>query len=171
MRKRFLVAAALLLAAGAAFAADQMSVTVQQTSVRDKPSFLGKILGTLKYADRVTVLDQPAGSPKSWLLILGPDGKLQGWVSASALQSKKIELAAGSQNVQQGASSGEVALAGKGFNETVEQEYKTDGSLDYTWVDYMKGLDSSHREFAVGDQQLAAFITQGGLSDPSGGAQ
>jgi uncharacterized protein YgiM (DUF1202 family) len=171
MRKRFLVAAALLLAAGAAFAADQMSVTVQQTSVRDKPSFLGKILGTLKYADRVTVLDQPAGASKSWLLILGPDGKLQGWVSASALQSKKIELAAGSQNVQHGASSGEVALAGKGFNETVEQEYKTDGSLDYTWVDYMKGLDAGHREFAVNDQQLAAFITQGGLSDPSGGAQ
>ena len=72
MRKRFLVAAALLLAAGAVFAADQMSVTVQQTSVRDKPSFLGKILGTLKYADRVTVLDQPAGAPKSWMKIQGP---------------------------------------------------------------------------------------------------
>ncbi len=62
-------------------------------------------------------------------------------------------------------------LPGKGFDETVEQEYKTDGSLDYTWVDYMKGLDPSHREFAVNDQQLAAFITRGGLSDPSGGAQ
>ena len=171
MRMRFFVAAALLLSAGAAFAADQMSVTVQQTSVRDKPSFLGKILGTLKYADRVTVLDQPAGAPKSFLLILGPDGQLRGWVGATALQGKKIVLAAGSENVNQSASSGEVALAGKGFNEAVEQEYKTDGSLDYTWVDRMKGTDPTHREFIVNDQQVAAFITRGGLSDPSGGAQ
>ena len=100
MRMRFFVAAALLLSAGAAFAADQMSVTVQQTSVRDKPSFLGKILGTLKYADRVTVLDQPAGAPKSFLLILGPDGQLRGWVGATALQGKKIVLAAGSRERQ-----------------------------------------------------------------------
>jgi len=165
MRMRFLVAAALLLGAGAAFAADQMSVTVQQTPVREKPSFLGKVLGTLKYVDRVTVLDQPAGSSKSWLLVLGPDGKLQGWVSVSALTTKKIELAAGSTNVQQGASSGEVALAGKGFNETVEQQYKTDGKLDYTWVDYME------KKIPVSTDQLSAFISGGGLSDPSGGAQ
>ena len=64
-----------------------------------------------------------------------------------------------------------MALAGKGFNEAVEQEYKTDGSLDYTWVDRMKGTDPTHREFIVNDQQVAAFITRGGLSDPSGGAQ
>ena len=89
MRMRFLFAAALFLAAGSAFAADQMSVTVQQTPVRDKPSFLGKILGTLKYVDRVTVLDQPAGSSKSWVLVIGPDGKLQGWVSASALHDQE----------------------------------------------------------------------------------
>ncbi len=56
-RLYLLVAAVLLLAAGAAFA-DEMSVTVQQTQVREKPSFLGKILGVLKYADRVTVLDR-----------------------------------------------------------------------------------------------------------------
>jgi len=164
MRTRFLVAAAFLLAAGAAFAADQMSVTVQQTPVRDKPSFLGKIFGTLKYVDRVTVLDQPAGSSKSWLWILGPDGKLKGWVSVSALTTKKIELAAGSANVQQGASSGEVALAGKGFNEEVEKQYKQDGKLDYSQVDKMQNI-------TVSPDQLSTFIAEGGLSDPEGGAK
>jgi uncharacterized protein YgiM (DUF1202 family) len=161
MKTSFLLAAVLLFAAGAAFAADQMSVTVKQTAVRDKPSFLGKTLGTLVYADRVTVLDQ---STKGWVKIVGPDGKLQGWVAASALQTKQIVLAAGSENVEQGASSGEVALAGKGFNETVEKEYKADGKLDYTWVDYMGKLD-------VTPDQLSAFISRGGLSSPEGGAQ
>jgi hypothetical protein len=161
MKTRFLIAAVLLLAAGAVFAADQMSVTVQKTPVRDKPSFLGKTLGTLVYADRVSVLDQ---STKGWFKVVGPDGKLQGWVSASALQAKKIELAAGSENVSQSASSGEVALAGKGFNETVEKEYKADGKLDYTWVDRMGKIE-------VSPDQLSTFIAQGGLSSPDGGAQ
>ncbi len=160
MRMRLLAAAVLLLAAGAAFAAE-MSVTVKQTQVRDKPSFLGKILGVLSYADRVTVVDD---SNKAWFKVTGPDGKLTGWVSASALTTKKIELAAGSQNVQQSASSGEVALAGKGFNETVEQEYKADGKLDYTWVDKME-------QITVSPDQLSAFINKGGLTPQEGGSQ
>ena len=161
MKTRFLLAAALLFVAGAVFASDQMSVTVKQTAVRDKPSFLGKTLGMLVYADRVTVLDQ---SMKGWVKVVGPDGKLQGWVSASALQTKKIELAAGSENVNQSASSGEVALAGKGFNETVEKQYKQDGKLDYTWVDRMGRIE-------VSAEQLSAFIAKGGLSSLDGGAQ
>ena len=157
MRVRLLVAAVLLLAAGAAFAAE-MSVTVKQTQVRDKPSYLGKILGPLFSGDRVTVLDQ---SNKAWVKVTGPDGKLQGWVSASALTTKKIELAAGSENVQQGASSGEVALAGKGFNETVEKQYRADGKLDYTWVDKMEKI-------TVSPEQLSKFISDGGLSAEGG---
>ena len=64
---RLCIAACLVLAAGVVFAADQkqMSVTVKETPVRATASFLGRILGTLNYADRVTILDQPAGS-KSW---------------------------------------------------------------------------------------------------------
>jgi uncharacterized protein YgiM (DUF1202 family) len=160
VKLRFLAAAFLVLAAGAAFGAE-MSVTVKQTQVREKPSFLGRILGVLAYGDRVTVLDQ---TNKAWVKVTGPDGKLTGWVSASALTTKKIELAAGSENVQQSASSGEVALAGKGFNETVEKEYKAEGKLDYTWVDKMEKI-------TVSPEQLSAFITQGGLASPDGGAQ
>jgi hypothetical protein len=163
---RLCIAACLVLAAGVVFAADQkqMSVTVKETPVRATASYLGKILGTLKYADRVTVLDQPAGASKSWVKVRGPDGKLQGWVSLSALQDKTIALKSGSENVAQGASTGEVALAGKGFNESVEKEYKSEGKLDYTWVDRMQ-------QIVVSPDQLAAFINQGGLAAPEGGAQ
>ena len=162
---RLCIAACLILAAGVVFAADQkqMSVTVKETPVRATASFLGRILGTLNYADRVTILDQPAGS-KSWIKVRGPDGKLQGWVSLSALQDKMIVLKSGSENVAQGASTGEVALAGKGFNESVEKEYKAEGKVDYTWVDRMQRI-------VVSPDQLAAFINQGGLASPEGGAQ
>ncbi len=164
MRMRFLVAAVLLLATAGAFAADQkqMSVTIKQTQVRDKPGYLGKILGALSYGDRVTVLDQPAGAPKDWLRVAGPDNTLQGWVNASALTSKRIVLKSGSENVEQGASSGEVALAGKGFNETIEKEYKQGSNLDYTWVDRME-------QYTVTPEQVAAFIKQGGLAAEGGG--
>jgi hypothetical protein len=160
MKTRFLLAAVLLFAAASVFA-DEMSVTVQKTPVRDKPSFLGKTLVVLNYADRVTVLDQ---SNPAWVKVVAPDGKVQGWVSAKALQAKKIVLAAGSQDVNQSASSGEVALAGKGFNETVEKEYKADGKLDYTWVDKMGKIE-------VTTDQLSTFISQGGLSSPDGGGK
>jgi hypothetical protein len=96
--------------------------------------------------------------------VRGPDGKLQGWVNLSALQDKMIVLKSGSENVAQGASTGEVALAGKGFNESVEKEYKAEGNLDYTWVDRMG-------QIVVSADQLAAFINQGSLSSPEGGAQ
>jgi len=160
MTKLRLLAAFLLLFASVGAFAAEMSVTVKQTQVRDKPSYLGRILGVLSYGDRVTVVDD---SNKAWLKVSGPDGKLTGWVSASALTTKKIVLAAGSENVQQGASSGEVALAGKGFNEDVEQKYKSDGKLDYTWVDKMETYNPS-------TDQVAAFLQQGGLNT-SGGAQ
>ena len=157
LKLRFLAAAVLLLAAGAVFS-EEMSVTVKQTQLRDKPSFLGKIIGALVYADRVTVLDQAKG----WFKVKGPGGK-QGWVTASALQPGKIALAAGSENVQQGASSGEVALAGKGFNEDVENKYKQEGHIDYAWVDRMEGYNPT-------TDDVATFLQDGGLNT-SGGAQ
>ena len=158
MRTRFFIAAALLLAVCAALSADpkQMSVTVKQTQVRDKPSYLGKTLGVLAYADRVTLLEVPAGTPKGWLKVQGPDGRLQGWGNASALIDKAIALKAGSENVESQASSGEVVAAGKGFNSDVEAQYKKDQKLDYTWVDKMEG-------FATAPEKVTAFLAQGGL--------
>ena len=163
MRRRFLFAAALLFAACAAISAapKQMSVTVQQTQVRDKPSYLGKTLGVLAYGDRITILDQPAVSVKGWLKIQGPDGKLQGWVNASALTEKTIALKAGASNVESSASSGEVVAAGKGFNSDVEAQYKKEQKLDYTWVDKME-------KFEVSPERVSAFLTQGGLAGEGG---
>ncbi len=151
------LAACLLLAGGALFAADQMSVTVKETKVRATPSALGKIVGVLVYGDRVTVIDESKG----WKKISMPQKNLQGWVSLTALTEKDVVLSSGSENVEQGASSNEVSLAGKGFNEDVEQQYKSEGNLDYTWVDRMIQYDPT-------TEQVAAFLQKGGLNTTGG---
>jgi len=158
-RSRFLAAVILLAAALPLHAAGSkyMSVAVQKTQVRASAGYLGAILGVLAYGDRVTVLAQPAGAPKDWLYVLGPDGKLRGWVNASALTARKVELSSSSGSVQKSASSGDVALAGKGFNSDVETEYRSEGGLDYTWVDRMES-------FVVPSTTVIEFMAEGGLS-------
>jgi uncharacterized protein YgiM (DUF1202 family) len=157
---RIVLIGALLLASALAFGqAKQMSVQVKETQIRATPSFLGRILGVLSYGDRVTVLAEQSG----WARISLPSGKGEGWVNLSALSPKRIVLKSGSQEVASGASSGEVALAGKGFNREVEAEYRDEKQLDYTWIDRMEG-------FRVSPEQVLAFLQQGGLPTSPGGA-
>jgi SH3-like domain-containing protein len=111
---------------------------------------MGQMITMLKYTDRVEVLEEKRGWARVSL-----SGK-QGWVHLSALSSKKIVLQAGDKNVEQTASSSEVALAGKGFNAQVEAEYKQEKGLDYTWVDRME-------QITVSAVEIAAFIEEGAL--------
>jgi uncharacterized protein YgiM (DUF1202 family) len=157
---RFAFVVALLLAAAMGFtqASKQMSVTVKETQVRATPSYMGKILAVLVYGDRVSVLAEQNG----WARVSLKSG--EGWVNLSALTTKKVVLQSGSQNVSTGASSGEVALAGKGFNQEVENQYKQEKNLDYTWVDRMGS-------FTATPEQVLAFLQQGALNTALGGAQ
>jgi uncharacterized protein YgiM (DUF1202 family) len=98
-----------------------------------------------------------------WAKVALRSGKGEGWVNLSALTKKNIVLKAGSKNVAESASSGEVALAGKGFNQEVENEYKRDNNVDYTWVDRMAA-------FVVTPEQAEAFLKDGGVA-PQGGAK
>lgn len=157
---RLSIIAALLLVAlmGFAQSSRQMSVTVKETQVRATPSYMGKILAVLAYGDQVTVLAEQSG----WARVSLPSG--QGWVNLSALTTRKVVLQSGSGQVGTGASSGEVALAGKGFNQQVENQYKQEQNLDYTWVDRMGG-------FTATPEQVLAFLREGALNDSLGGAQ
>jgi hypothetical protein len=137
---------------------DQMSVTVKETQVRQNPSFMGKVLATLAYGDRVEVVEEQRG----WAKVVIPGGTGQGWVNLSALTKKRIVMKAGAKDVDRSASGSEVALAGKGFNEEVEEKYKQDKNLDYTWIDRME-------TFVFPPEQLAVFMTEAGLS--LGGAE
>ena len=116
-RLRILFLALLVLSTAAAWAeqAKSMSVNVKEAQVRATPSYLGKVLGTLVYGDQVQVLE----TQKDWMRVNAPAKGLSGWLNQSALTAKKVVLSSGSETAGQNASSGEVALAGKGFNSQI----------------------------------------------------
>ena len=154
-RNRFFLPAALLALALAAAVvqAAQMSVQVKEGVLREKASFLGKPVGSVAYGDRVDVL----ASQGDWRQVRSATGAT-GWIHSSALDSKRVTLAAASGNdVQLAASSDEVALAGKGFSQEIETEYKKQNrALDYAWVDRMI-------TFKVTDAEALRFLQEGGL--------
>ena len=145
----------LVFSAGVAFAA-QMSVQVRDGKVRATPSQLGRVVAVTEYGAVVQAGDLQNG----WYPVTTADGKT-GWLHESALSKKRISMRAGATDAATGASSDEVALAGKGFNEQVEAKFKKDGKLDYTWVDRMATLDADAG-------RIEQFRTQGHLT---GGAQ
>ena len=146
------IIAALALAAVAAAAAE-MSVQVKDGALRDRASFLGKPVATVAYGDRVEVL----ASQGDWRQVRLASGAA-GWIHSSALTPKRVVLSAASGgDVRIAASGEEVALAGKGFSQEVETEYKKQNrDLDYAWVDRMI-------TFKVSDAEALRFLQEGGL--------
>ncbi len=145
---------------GSAAPQKTMSVQIKEGQVRSTPSFLGTIVAKLSYGDRVEVV-QDQGTWKK----VAVRGGAQGWMHASALTTKSIVLKAGAGNVQTSATSGEIALAGKGFSEEVEKQYKKlNSNLDYAWVDRME-------RFQVTPEQMQAFLKQGSVVPAEGGVR
>ncbi|MFP4430470.1 MAG: hypothetical protein ACLFPV_04415, partial [Spirochaetaceae bacterium] len=83
---------------------------------------------------------------------------------SSALTTKRIVLESGTTEGSTGASGTEVALAGRGFNQEVENRYKDEQGLDFTYVDAMEGYEYP-------PEVLLAFLQEGGLEIPEGGAE
>ena len=109
-----------LLGAGLAFAQEKtaLTVTVRTAQIRSRPSYLGAVLEKVAYVKTVK-----AGEPqKGWVKVIRPSGKGKGWLNLSALTNYKGKLKAGGKTTSHGASSGEVAAAGKGFTKKIENE-------------------------------------------------
>ena len=117
-KKRFFMALGLWgLLTGVSFATTTMSVQVNKADIRETPSYLGKIVTSLAYGDKVTVQSQDG----AWLQVTSSGQS--GWLHNSALTKKNIVMKSGA-GAQTSASSGEMALAGKGFNSDVEKQFK-----------------------------------------------
>lgn len=157
MRIRFGFATLIMLGAAVTlWAQTMMSVEVRETQVRSNPSFLGRVDGVLGYGDRVEVVEQAQG----WVRIRH-DG-VSGWVHSSALTTKRIVMQTGDAAARREATGSEVALAGRGFNQEVEDRYRAEQSLNYDVVDRLEG-------YAVDPTRLAAFLEEGELRLPGGG--
>jgi len=140
--------------------ADELNVQVKSGKVRARPSFLGKIVATLSYGDKVTVIREEG----EWVLAKHA-GSAQGWIHISALTDDFIELSSGNANAETAASSDELALAGKGFNSDVESEFKTrNEDIDFTWIDLMEKI-------IISPEQMEGFLKMGGILVPGGGGK
>jgi hypothetical protein len=127
-----------------------LSVQVRQGQMFSTPSFLGKVTANLAYGDKVELIEDKG----AWKMVTIHN--IKGWMHESALTTKNIKLQAGKANVKTGATSSELALAGKGFNAKVEGEFKSKNKhLDYASVDRME------RTFTFKPGQVQAFLKQG----------
>ena len=151
-----------VLGTAVAWSADDgsMSVQVKQSQVRTAPSFLARIVATLNYGDRVYIVTHQG----TWSQVFLASAGVKGWVHSSALTTKKIVLKAGAADVNQSATSDELALAGKGFNKKVEGEYRNNNqNLDYATIDQME-------QVKVSQGAIGKFLKEGAVS-PQGGVQ
>ncbi len=134
-----------------------MSVQVKEGQLRSTPSFLGLIVGPVSYGERVETIQKQG----DWVDVKNVKN-LSGWIHQSALTSKQVVLNSGGQT-QSGASSQEIALAGKGFNADVEAQYrKNNARLDYTWVNRMETI-------SVSRDQMISFLDEGKIKPSEGG--
>ena len=154
--KQAIVFLGLAVAAAIAVSAATMSVQVKEAAVRATPSFVGKVVGSAAYGDRVEVQQ----SHGSWMRISAPE--ITGWVHNSALSSKRIVLSAGQEQAKVSASGDELALAGKGFNSDVEAQFKArNRNVDFAWVDRMERT-------RVSPEEMRDFLQKGGLKSAGG---
>jgi len=155
LKKSILLVLVCFYAAAVSFAgqATIFSVQVRKGSVRQSPTFLGKILFELDYGDKVKIVEEKA----SWVNIAAIDFAIDGWMHTSALTDQKIELKPGVSDVETGASGRELALAGKGFDMWAEEKFKKDNpDIDFSWVDKTE-------TFKVSQQQIQVFLAEGDL--------
>ncbi|MEI8121018.1 MAG: SH3 domain-containing protein [bacterium] len=151
MMGAIMVTAAVTLAATAAV----MSVQVRKADIRETPSFLGKVLTSLAYGEKVTVQSENG----AWMQV-SSSGQ-SGWVHNSALTRKNIVMKSG-EGAQTTASSGEMALAGKGFNSDVEAQFKAGHKdIDFSWVDKMEKIK-------IPASEIRDFIRAGHLNAQGG---
>jgi hypothetical protein len=153
MKKTFGILILSLFIAGTAAAQVSRGGTLytaaKSVELKSSTGFFANTNGSLAYGDQVTVL-QVNGK---WIEVKSTsNASLSGWTASSNFSSKRI--VAGNSG---SASAAEIALAGKGFNEEVENAYKTGSKLNYADVDKTEAQ-------TVPEEDLYKFLTEGRLS-------
>jgi hypothetical protein len=137
--------------------AETITVKVKTTSVRRDPKFYAASLATIQAGAALEKLAAKDG----WFRVKTKSG-VTGWVHSSAIDMRKFDLTAmgGTQKTQ--ASSGEVALAAKGFNKRVEDQYRAkNAAANYAGVDKME-------KFIVLPAEVEEFLKRGKLGEFGG---
>ena len=125
-----------------------MWVAVRSLDVKASTGFFAATRSRLPYGTQVSILRING----SWSEIRSAaNSSINGWVKTASLSSRRL--------VEGGATSAtasEVALAGKGFNQEIENTYRESGSYNYNAVDNLEALQ-------VSPEDLRAFLEEGRL--------
>lgn len=155
--RRTILTSALLLAVAlvvvALEAGDILFVQVRETEVRSAPGFLSPIVSQLDFGDEVSYQDDRSG----FIQIVVPDGETLGWIHEGAVrENRSTNIQLQGETTTRTVTSREIALAGRGFNQSLEDEYGKEQDLDFGAVDALEqgGVDST---------EMVAFIQEAGL--------
>ena len=124
-------------------------VAVKTVTLKSSTGFFAGNRGTLNYGDRVTVLQV---SGRYVEVRSATNSTLTGWTASANLTTRQV--VSGNTST---ASAREVALAGKGFNQDVENSYRAQGNLNYADVDRVEAI-------TVSEAALRQFLEGGRLS-------
>ena len=152
MKKLLVLLLMALMVSGALFAQIKSGssawVSSKKADIKSSTGFFASTKGSLQLGAEVSVL-QVKGN---WAEVRSvTNTSLNGWMAASNLSARRI-VSSGTT-----ASANEVALAAKGFNQEVEDKYKTKGELNYADVDKTEAI-------TVSQEDLYKFVTEGRLS-------
>ena len=153
MKKLLTVICLLFLVTG--FAAAQIGpgrtlyVAVKTIELKSSTGLFAGTAATLNYGDEVTVtrVDGKLVEVKS-----AADPALTGWAASANFSTKRIVT-----GNMASASAKEIALAGKGFDQEVENLYRAQGELNFADVDKIEA-------YAADDAELKRFLEEGRLS-------
>ena len=126
-----------------------MYVSIKTVALKSSPGFFAGSKGTLNFGDKVTILQI---NGKNAEVRSASNPSLTGWTATANLSVKQV--VSGNTNT---ASAREVALAGKGFNQEVENAYKSKGKTNYADVDRVE-------KNTVNEADLKKFLEDGRLS-------
>jgi len=152
--KKLIVLLIICLAA-AGFASAQVAtggtlyVSVKTVTLKSSTGFFASNRGTLNYGDRVTVLQVNGRFVE---VRSAANSSLTGWTASANLSARQI-VPGNTATV----SARETALAGKGFNQEVEDSYKKQENLNYADVDRTEAI-------TVSEANLQRFLEEGRLS-------
>jgi hypothetical protein len=142
---------AVASAQGQAIKGGTMYVAAKTIELKSSTGFFASAKGTLAYGATVTIL-QINGK---WAEVRSATNtSLTGWTATANLSAKRIVSGATS-----GATANEVALAGKGFNQEIENAYKAKGKLNYADVDRTEAQTVSKKDLQ--DFIVAGHLNQG----------
>ena len=127
-----------------------MYVAVKVAELKSGTGAFASTVGTLNYGDSVTVLQT---SGRFMQVRSNANSSLTGWTAESNLTTRQV--VAGTSST---ASASEVAMAARGFNQEVEQEYRTQNrNLNYADVDRVEALTTNNDD-------LKKFLEEGHLA-------